>query len=556
MDAAHRVSSALERRGVADEGPDHRPPAGRTRAQERVALARDVDGVGQLDDAGALGQPGRERPGVAQGRERVEVAADDEQRHGGRQAPGAGGHGRRDAGDPRPVQAGAVCLAVGAHGQRLGQGERRERAGRPRADRRRELRPPGGGRGAHREELRVVRARHRDVEAVGEVGGRVRAGGGLGRQTQERHAVAGQRGPDRGVELAVHDGVGAGVLDEVDQDARADPGRGRLTVGGAGRAAERGGAETVEQRAQPGHRARRAGGRRAAGVARTDRLEGVAPRGARRRVPGVQAPDGVGRVEHDRVQRPGMTGHERLAEPGAVGVAVEVDAAEPEAAEHGGEVVDGVGGREEVGRVAAGPQAARVAPVDPPRAARHARREGRRGRDARVALQARAADERRRPRPAVVHEQQPPRAQERAVDPGVLDGAADRGEPGSALDGDERRSRGAAAGGRAPAEGDPDPGPARVAGVEPPRQRAAPPRAVVGAAVQGGAPEPHLPRGPRRPRGRDAGDGPGREQHEHPERGGRRVASHPPSLPHDDERYRASALRARPANGGARPRAR
>ena len=56
--------------------------------------------------------------------------------------------------------------------------------------------------------------------------------------------------------------------------------------------------------------------------------------------------------------------HERLREPGPVGVAVEVDAAEPQRPQDGGEVVGRVGRREEVG----GARGARVLALDLARA--------------------------------------------------------------------------------------------------------------------------------------------------------------------------------------------
>ena len=209
-------------------------------------------------------------------------------------------------------------------------------------------------------------------------------------------------------------------------------------------------ADPRQQRRQPRHRAR------------SDGLERD-PRGLPRgRVPRVGAAPRVRRVEHDRVQHRGVAGDEVLHEVGAVGVAVEVDLAQPQGAQDRGEIVGRVGGGEEIACAAA------VARVDLPRAAPRTARERAARRAAGEALHALAVDQRRVARAAVVDEQQTALAQQLApVDPAVLDAAAGRRVARAALDGDQRRPGGAAA---VPAEGDADAATRRPRGVERPRR--------------------------------------------------------------------------------------
>jgi len=74
-------------------------------------------------------------------------------------------------------------------------------------------------------------------------------------------------------------------------------------------------------------------------VAPTGVAEGVAQGPVRVQVPGVGALDPVGGVEDEAAQPIWMAHGERLAEEGAVGVAVEVDPFDGQRVEHGGEVV-------------------------------------------------------------------------------------------------------------------------------------------------------------------------------------------------------------------------
>ena len=161
-----------------------------------------------------------------------------------------------------------------------------------------------------------------------------------------------------------------------------------------------------------------------------------------------------------------MARDELLHEERAVRVAVEVDAPDSQGAQHGGEVVDGVGGGEE--RRAAAPEPALEEPPAPPRPARE--RAPRRPPGER--LHALAVDQRRVARAAVVDEQQPALAHERPEDPAVLHARARRRIARPTLDGHDRRP------GRrlrrpVPAERDVDPPPRRLRRIERARDRPA-----------------------------------------------------------------------------------
>ena len=335
-------------------------------------------------------------------------------------------------------------------------------------------RAPDGGGGAHREQLRVVRAGDGPVEPVGVVGGVAAAAVDeaprLVDHPRQRPRVAGQRRPHRRVELAVDERLRARVLDEVDDRPDRDPHAPAAAVGGPHGPGQRPRAQPLEQRAEAVDGAP-AG---AARVARADGVEGVARHRPRRHVPRVEPAHGIGGVEQDRVQQVLVARDERLHEVGPVRVAVQVDPPEPQRPDQRGQVTGRVGGREQVGRP--------VAPRDLPRAAGDHRRERQPRADALVVLEP-ALDQRAAAGAALVHQEQPALAQQRPVDAGVLDAAAGGWEPWSALDRHQRRVIGGPPRGQPP-ERHPDPPALRPRRVERARELAAPPARTVGAAVQ------------------------------------------------------------------------
>ena len=147
------------------------------------------------------------------------------------------------------------------------------------------LGPPDRRRRPHVERLRVVGAGDGAVLAGRPLPHRPAVVGveRLGGQPQQRRAVPVlQHRPGGGVQLAVHPGVGAGVVDQRDQDARRRPARwtGRCPARGSGRPPGRGAAARPGRRSgpsttrgRPARRPRCAGrpGRRRSGRSRWSR---------------------------------------------------------------------------------------------------------------------------------------------------------------------------------------------------------------------------------------------------------------------------------------------
>ena len=238
-----------------------------------------------------------------------------------------------------------------------------------------------------------------------------------------RRAVAGLEGADRAEQVAVDRHVGVAGLgdreERVDVDAHPDP----LPLRVRADPAHRPRADPLDEPLQRGARLLAA-----IGAARPPRAhERVRPPRRLRQVPvgGIGARQRIGRVEHERPQPAGVVHGERLREVRAVGVAVHVDAPDPQRVQDVGEVVD---------------RRARGEPVDP-----RAQLRGAAPGAADVVVDGapqRLAVERRRPaRAARVDEQQvAPRAQ-RPGEREVVVAAVGRRVARAALDVDDRPER-------------------------------------------------------------------------------------------------------------------
>ena len=167
-------------------------------------------------------------------------------------------------------------------------------------------------------------------------------------------------GADRGEQVAVHRDVPVARLDqrrhgglvEADADAVA------VRV-----AAEAGHGARAHARDQPPHHRDRilaAGG--AAGTPRAHEPQRALRRLGEVAEARVGAGHRIGAVEHERAEPVAVVDGERLGGEGAVGVAVEVDAPDPQRVEHGGDVVDRGAGAVEVAPRA---ELARAAPGAP-----------------------------------------------------------------------------------------------------------------------------------------------------------------------------------------------